>query len=429
MPSAAPEALSPRNLVPLHVCIDARLRSGESGGIEQFVIGLLFGIEQLDGPERYSVLIGDDHDWLRSSLSDRFETIVQSQRSSRRSLLLKLAAHPRVKPVVDNIRVRVGKRAVRIPSSSGAIEAAGVDVMHFTFQRAFLTSARSVFHPHDLQHIHLPEFFSPLERLFREVRFRAFCEQAAAVAVGSKWGKEDLVRHLELPPSKVQVVPLAPPIDAYETPSGEQLSDVASRLELPAQFIFYPAQTWPHKNHVAVLEAIARLRSDHQLRVHFVSCGRKTDHFAAIERRISALDLADQVTFLGFVDTTTLQCLYRLATAVVVPSLFEAGSFPLWEAFRVGCAAACSDVTSLPQQVGQAGLLFDPRSIESIADAIRRLWTDAELRRRLSAEGARRVRRVGWDRTAKIFRALYRRVARLHLSADDVELLRVTDTA
>ena len=86
---------------------------------------------------------------------------------------------------------------------------------------------------------------------------------------------------------------------------------------------------------------------------------------------------------MGFVSPLELQCLWRSARMAVLPTLFEAASFPLWEAFEAGVPAACSNVTSLPAQAGDAAILFDPTSVPAIADAIERLWTDAALRRSL----------------------------------------------
>lgn len=85
--------------------------------------------------------------------------------------------------------------------------------------------------------------------------------------------------------------------------------------------------------------------------------------------------------------------------------------------------AACSNVTSLPEQAGDSAIVFDPDDIEAIADAVRRLWTDEELRQRLVTQGVENVSRFSWDRTIRIFRAHYRRIAGRPTSAEDRELL------
>lgn len=411
---------------PVRICIDARLPSGQSGGVEQFVIGLVGAIAQLDGPERFYALCLADHDWLRPYLGDRIEVLTEPaggplDPGSR--LRAVVGRSQRARRLVGSLQAAIGRAAVRVPRSRGVLERAGMDLVHFASQNAFTTAVPSIFHPHDLQHEHLPQFFSDWERLQRDVRYRAFCAQAHLVAVNSRWGRADLIERYQLPAPKVHIIPLAPPTDMYRAVTAAEVERVAAEHQLPARFVLYPAQTWPHKNHIALIDALGRLRRERDLRVGLVTCGRQTEHQAAIERAAVEAGVVDQCRFLGFVDPPTLQALYERCAAVVVPTLFEAASFPVWEAFRAGRPVACSTVTSLPDQVGDAGLLFDPRDPAAIADAVHRLWTDAALVDRLVAAGARRLAAFSWDATARLFRAHYRRIAGRGLSADDAALL------
>jgi glycosyltransferase involved in cell wall biosynthesis len=135
------------------------------------------------------------------------------------------------------------------------------------------------------------------------------------------------------------------------------------------------------------------------------------------------LRLEEQVFFLGFVSPEQMQALYARCRLVAIPTQFEAASGPLWEAFRAGAAAACSRVTSLPDQAGDAALFFNPEDATEIAEALRRLWIDDRLRATLIARGRRRVAPFTWERSARIFRAHYRRLARRPLTDADRELL------
>ena len=294
--------------------------------------------------------------------------------------------------------------------------------MHFTFQTGFRTSLPTIYHPHDLQHVHLPEFFTPEERARRELWYGELCRQARMVAVGTTWTQRDVMQHYHLDQSRVCVVPLAPIITEYPEPGDSELREAAERLGLPDAFILYPAQTWEHKNHVGLLEALALLRDREGLRVPLVSSGRLNEHFAAIARRAEELDLAGQVRWLGFVSPADLQALYRLARAVVIPTRFESASGPLWDAFAAGTPAACSMVTSLPDQAGDAAILFDQEAPADIAAAIKRLWTDGALRSELAARGRQNVARFNWDRTSRLFRAHYRRLLN-QLTDEDRDLL------
>jgi len=406
---------------PLRICVDARIADGEHGGIQQFILGLAHGLSSLpEGGEEYVFLSLAGRDgWLAPHVGGRCRLVhVESlSRTARaRSLVRRLPGLSRLWRAA-----RGGAVPAPVASSDGTVERLGADVMHFTYQRAFLTRVPFVYHPHDLQHVHCPGYFTPLVRSERERDYRLFCEAAAAVAVASSWVKEDVVRQYQLPPEKVVVIPFAPPNANYAAlPPDEEAAFVRAR-GLPERFVLYSAQTWPHKNHVGLLEALALLRA-RGLAVPAVFTGQQNEFFSTIRMRVAELGLEDQVRFLGFVTPSEMQTLYRRATAVVVPSLFEAGSFPLWEAMLAGVPAACSNVTSLPRQAGDGALLFDPRDPSAIAGAVERLWRDDALRAELARRGRENVARFSWPETARRFRALYRRVAGRAAAADEALL-------
>jgi glycosyltransferase involved in cell wall biosynthesis len=403
---------------PLRVCIDARLKHGMWGGVEQLVLGLAAGLSRLgDGEEEYLFLTYEGEDgWLAEHLGGALRPL-RIPVSAR----LRFAQLPRW--LTWPYGVVRGMLGPLVPRSDGTIERANVDLVHFTYQDAFLTDVRSIYHPHDLQHVHLPQYFSFGDRRWRDVVYRAYCEQAAMVAVSSSWVKRDLVAQLGLAPDKIQVVPLAPLVAHYAAPTAEVLAGVRSRYRLPERFALYPAQTWPHKNHVGLLEAIARVRERCGEIVPLVSTGRLNDFHVEVRRAARRLGLERDVFLLGFVSPGELHALYRLARCVVVPTLFEAASFPLWEAFQSGVPAACSNVTSLPEQAGDAAVVFDPRDREAMADALWTVWQDEPTRRRLVERGRARVAQFTWERTARTFRAHYRRLAGRALDAADRALL------
>ena len=412
---------------PLRVCIDARLRDGEHGGVQQVVLGLAHGLGSLtDGDEIYLFLTHDGEDaWLRPHMGANAHALSAGPVGTRaagwkESLALSRAgsrARALLRPLLDR------RPLPPVPHSDGRVEAAGADIMHFTMQSAFLTRVPSIFHPHDLQHIHMPEFFSKRQRDVRDAHYRRFCTDAAMIAAATSWVKDDLVSQLHVSPDRVRVVELAPPNQAYPEPAAEDIARVRARYDLPAEFVLYPAQTWPHKNHIGLLRAIARLRDEHGLVVPLVSSGGLNEFYPRIRAEIARLRLGEQVRFVGFVQPDELQALYRMCRAVVIPTKFEAASYPVWEAFLAGTPVAASTVTSLPKQVGDAGLLFDPDDTAAMAEAVRRLWTDSALRVELAKRGSERVRQFTWERTARMFRAHYRRLAGRPLSHDDRALI------
>lgn len=412
---------------PLKICIDARLIGGTAGGVEQFIAGLAYGFSQLlDGKEEYYFLVYSDEDaWIRPYISGpcRILPCSMAPRSSRLRSLLRLKM-PRFYSFLQKLYPVSERWKISGLWSDGTIEKANIDVMHFTHQVAFLTKIPSIYHPHDLQHKYFPSYFSVTKRLIRELLYRTFCSRSQLVAVASSWIKSDLIRTYHLAKEKVQVIPLAPATSAYQKPSSDDLSAVQEKFSLPDSFVFYPAQTWPHKNHFGLLDAIATLRKRDGLIVQAVFSGSMNGlFFSEIERHYEKLHLKEQTHFLGFVTPLELQCLYRLAKCVVIPTKYEAGSFPIWEAFISGVPVACSNVTSLPSQVGDAALIFNPDNSDEIADAIARLWSDEVLCKTLTELGLKNVSRYSWHRTAEIFRAHYRRIADRPLSKLEIGLL------
>jgi glycosyltransferase involved in cell wall biosynthesis len=330
-------------------------------------------------------------------------------------------------PMLEAIsRSLVPRGPARIPGSDGAIERGRIDVMHFTLQGGFQTTVPSIYMPYDLQHLHIPEMFSPAERAARSVTYPTLCEQAALVVAISRWGKEDLLRTFHLPIDKVRFVHLAPATDIVPASSERRLAEVRAKYGLPPRFAYYPAQTWRHKNHLTLLEAGALLRDRHGMDVSFVFSGHQNEFSADIERRVVELGLSDLVRFVGFVPPQDVEALYRLSRLLVFPSRFEGFGMPVVEAFRLGVPVACSNVTSLPEVVGDAGVLFDPESPDEIARAVRGIWSDETMRAVLIARGQERAHRFTWSATARRFRAMYRQVGCRRLDEDDHRALSET---
>jgi glycosyltransferase involved in cell wall biosynthesis len=302
----------------------------------------------------------------------------------------------------------------------------GCDVIHFPFQFYESCGVPSIYNPHDLQHLHHPEFFPPAEIARRESLHSAACRTAHTVVVASQFVKRDIVERYDIVSDKVQVIPWAPPPlpDFTHETSVDDFSRLKGKYELSDQpFLLYPAMTWEHKNHIRLIEALARLRDREALELRLVCTGYKTDFWPRIECRMSELGIGEGVKFLGLVPREDLSALYRAAQFVFIPTLFEAASAPVFEAWQHDAPVACSSVTALPEQTAGAALLFDPFSVEEIARALARMATDHSLRGELRQRGARRLEDFSLERTAKAYRAVYRRAAGRALNEEDRWLL------
>jgi glycosyltransferase involved in cell wall biosynthesis len=404
---------------PLRVGIDARIPTGRIGGVEQLLIGMASGLSRLsDGGDCYCFLTleGQD-DWIRPYLTGPCLPIRSPAAPARMRRLVGRWEKP--------IRTALGwfgELAVTLPRSDGTAERAGCDLMHQTLE-GFVTDIPTLFQLNDLQHVHLPEFFTRRDRSIRNKRYPAFSQQAAAVVTLGHHGRSDIISTIGLPGTKVFALPLGSSLQIYRTPTLAEDARVRRTFGLPARYLLYPAQTWPHKNHVRLVEAIAVAKTELGLRIPVVLSGRLNEHHEAIRARASQLGVTDQIVTVGFVTPEELKSLYRMAYGVVFPSLFEGWGMPVSEAFDSGVPVACSAVTSLPEVAGDAAILFNPHDPRDIAFAMRTLWTDESLRARLVAKGTERARTLTWQHTAKILRALYRKTANRFLSSEDASLL------
>ena len=401
----------------LRVCIDARLGSGRFGGVEQVVIGVASGLSRIgDGDEEFLFLTHpEQEEWLLPYLHGPCRPLhPRLGYARRRARAIRRGLAERIPGIGPRFSVR---------ASDGTIEAAGADVVHFPFQDAFNTDVPSIYQPHDLQHLHLPQHFSSWHRRRRETIYRTHCERATAVVAMTSWGRRDLIESYGLDEGRVWVVPGASVLHEYPAPSPAEKEEMCARLRLPAEFLLYPAQPWPHKNHERLLEALALIRGRTGITIPLVCSGAPAEAFEGVQGRARELGLEDAIVFPGFVGTRELRGLYELATALAFPSRFEGWGLPVCEAFSAGLPVASSSATGLPELVGDAGLIFDPESVEQIADAVQRIWTDEGLRRDLAKRGLERDELFSWEKTARLFRAHYRRIGGRSLAEEDRILL------
>jgi glycosyltransferase involved in cell wall biosynthesis len=425
----------------IRVAINANLTAGATGGVFQMTQALVRALGSLDGPERFLLLASskDQVDWLEECSGPNQEIVVRGRRNiwGRRvryhsdSELRTIGEQVRrfARPAVEFTRAFLGRltpQAPRLPLSDGFVESLGCDVLHFPTQGFAVSAVPTVFNPHDLQHLHYPQFWTPWEVARREIVYRAGCSLSAAVIVGSQWAKEDILLQYGVDSRKVQIIPEGAPTGLKAQPTESEEREVMARHRLPGLYALYPANMWPHKNHLRLLEAMAILRDERSLRVSLVCTGsQEGGAWPQIRECISRLGLERQVWCLGFVPELDIRVIQKSAHCVVQPSLFEASSLPIFDAWNNGVPVGASDATALPEQVADAALLFDPFDACSIANAWAMLWGHPELRRDLQRKGYLRVSRFDWHRSAKAYRAIYRRVARVDLCEEDRDLLEV----
>jgi len=250
----------------------------------------------------------------------------------------------------------------------------------------------------DIQHEYYPEFFSEHERAERHKIYSDAVRRADHICAISEFTRQTLIERLNVSPDRVTTTPLA--ADPIFYPDNRQRVNhtaVLNKYGLPqGQYLFFPGNTWPHKNHRTTFQALHILRETYHLDPPLVCTGSIKEAHVELLDMLRDLGLKDRVRFLGYCPISDMPALYGGAAALVFPSLFEGFGIPLIEAMWCNCPIVCSNTTSLPEIAGKAALFFDPRSPEQLAEAMYRVLTDAELRHTLVECGRQQAQKFSW---------------------------------
>jgi glycosyltransferase involved in cell wall biosynthesis len=365
----------------LRVGIDAHMVGGHETGNETYVKGLVAGLDACD--EDIDVIVFHaGAPWLAPGPRVRFERLLAS-----------------------NPYTRLG---AELPARSLAER---LDILHMTYGTPIWSAAPLVVTIHDICYATNPEWFSPRDlRVLRAMVPRSI-KQAAHVITDSQDARRQIIDHYAVPPSKISAIPIGPgagaqPITTEE--ASEELRGLGLDPERP--YVLTVGNIQPRKNLVRLVEAFNALVHARGHDLDLVIVGPK--HFRAEDIVAAAAPVADRVHFTGYVTDRQLAACYRLSAVYVFPSLYEGFGLPAIEAMAHGTPIACSDAGSLPEVCGDAAVLFDPLSVESMIDAVDRILVDGALRKRLIGAAAARVGQFDWKRTAKETLAVYRSVSR-----------------
>jgi glycosyltransferase involved in cell wall biosynthesis len=271
---------------------------------------------------------------------------------------------------------------------------------------------RTVLTIHDLQYLYYPEYFTRSKLSYLKTMVPRSADAARLILTPSEYTRRTVIERLDVDPSIVIVVShgVSPREAAARPPT-----DVRARYDLRAPFFLYPAATYPHKNHLVLIQALARLLESHP-EVTLVLTGARggeqwgTAHSTEgrIAEEIRKLQIGERVRPLGYVSGDDLDALYREAVALTFPSRFEGFGAPILEAWSRGCPVIAADATALPEVVGDAGYLVSPDNPEEWANAMWDLLDDADLRLIYARAGADRARKFSWSRAADVLEDAYR---------------------
>ncbi len=284
-----------------------------------------------------------------------------------------------------------------------------VDLFHATdfVLPPTLPRARSLLTVHDLSFIRAPNAASPPLRRYLEAVVPRSVERADHVLADSQATKDDLIEIYRTPADKVSVLYSAVDGCFARVTDEMALQEVLDRHDLKDKtYALSVGTVQPRKNYSGAIRALSKIR-DQGIDLHYAVAGGSGWLEDEIYRSIRETAMEDRVHILGFVPDEDLPALYSGARALLAVSLYEGFGLPVLEAMACGTPVITSNLSSLPEVAGDAGILVDPLDTEAISDAIMRLLTDVALRQQLVAAGFEHVKRFSWASAASQLKSIY----------------------
>jgi glycosyltransferase involved in cell wall biosynthesis len=372
----------------MHIAINAHLlahtRTFRRAGVSNYVEALLHGLGAIDRQNRYSV-------YTTRGLGAR---------------ALGLPPNFRVRPSrlpTINPRVRIPWEQLLAPA---LLRLGRADVYHGVLNVMPLASpVPSVVTIHDLSPFLFPQTFRRVNRIYTRWAIRVACRRAARILAVSEFTKQEIVRWMRVPPERV-VVTYNAADERFAPPSAEELAIFRRQKGLPERFVLFLGTLEPRKNLPLLLDAYAMVARS--IDAPLLVAGSQGWLYEPVLAKAEQLGLGDRLRFVGYVDQADQHLWYAAATVFAFPSLYEGFGMPPLEAMASGTPVVVSSSSSLPEVVGDAGLVVSPSDPEELADALHRVVTDETLRAELRMRGLAQARRFSWRNTAERTLEVYR---------------------
>jgi glycosyltransferase involved in cell wall biosynthesis len=362
---------------------------GVVGGSETYTTRLLHGLAERDSTLEYTLFALPQFATAHAELASQFDVEFAPLSGQWKSF--------RVAGETTWLRAQCRQKSIDLVHHAGGVV-------------PLFRSLRPVLTIHDLQYLYYPEYFTRTKLAYLKALMPRSAEAARLILTPSEYTRRTVIERLGIDPSIVIVVPHG--ISPREVRVDS--SDIRSRFGIEGQFFLYPAAPYPHKNHLVLLEAFARLLKIHP-DTYLVLTGPKgstewkpaKDMEERIDREIRKLGVGERVRRLGYVATRDIDGLYQEAAGMTFPSRFEGFGAPALEAMAHGCPVIAADATATPEVVQDGGRLVSPDNAEEWCRAMCDLIEDEQLRSDYSKRGVERAREFTWERSAETLENAY----------------------
>ena len=266
---------------------------------------------------------------------------------------------------------------------------------------------------HDLCVLHVPGKYDWIHNVYNLHLLPVLIRRLTHVISVSEASKRDIMEYVRVPDKRISVIYEAADPDQYYPRNKETSQDaVCGRYGIRPPYVLYIARIeHPGKNHVRLIKAFDRLKQQEGIPHQLVFAGSDWNRAEMVHEEATRAIHHDDIVFTGFAADADLPDLYCGADAFVFPSLYEGFGLPILEAMASGIPVACSNLSSLPEIAGEAGVLFDPQNDEAIGDALRTILCDAAMQKICIERGLKRAAEFTWRKTAEQTLETLRKVA------------------
>lgn len=314
---------------------------------------------------------------------------------------------------IINIIVDFGWRQFVLPYK---LKNRKADILHSpSFFAPWILPCSSVTTIYDTSYLYYPQGYNPLWLFYFKHSVTLGMKRAKKIIAISKHTKKDILRNFTISPEKIEVI-YGGVADRFAPIRNNVVKGAfRGKYKLDGEIILSVSELNFRKNIPTLLKAYYLFKTKYSefktTKYKLVLCGQKGKAFDAnILSQIEELNLKNDVIFLGHIPDDDLPLLYNVATLFVFPSLYEGFGLPPLEAMACGCPVIASNTSSLPEVIGEAGILVDPLDADGFANAMKRIISDDSLREELIKKGIERARLFSWEKAAKETLAVYSQV-------------------
>lgn len=257
-------------------------------------------------------------------------------------------------------------------------------------------------------HRYFKEYSALKTRVVSQVVIKDLADRSELNVDCSEWDKNDIIKFLKQSKDKLITIPMVPPgyVYSYKNMSQAEVDSLAKKYDLPEKFLFYPAQFFPHKNHLRLIESIKILKEKYGEKVNLVLAGNpkvNIDNYNKVKESIKNFNIEDQIFILGYVPDKEVVALYKKSIALILPTFSGPTNLTPLEAMILGTPVLCSNLFDMPEQVGDAGVVFDPKDPNDMAEKIKKVWQDENLRKKLVQAGYQKIESLTLENYAKMW--------------------------